>query len=97
MVLGSQIDKSRFADLWQTTGTAYVDGQPIGSGHSRDVMGHPLQAMAWIANHFQQRGHRFKAGQWVTTGSWLASFFPVSGQDLRFDIAGYADVAVFLR
>jgi 2-keto-4-pentenoate hydratase len=97
VVLGSQIDKSRFADLWQTTGTAYVDGQPIGSGHSRDVMGHPLQAMAWIANHFQQRGHRFKAGQWVTTGSWLASFFPVSGQDLRFDIAGCADVAVFIR
>jgi 2-keto-4-pentenoate hydratase len=97
VVLGSQIDKSRFADLWQATGTAHVDGHAIGSGHSRDVMGHPLQAMAWIANHFQQRGRRFKAGQWVTTGSWLASFFPVSGQDLRFDIAGCADVAVHIR
>ncbi|MSQ66477.1 MAG: hypothetical protein EXR37_09225 [Limnohabitans sp.] len=97
VVLGSQIDKARFDDLWQSTGTAYVDAQPIGSGHSRDVMGHPLQAMAWIANHFQQLGHRFKAGQWVTTGSWLASFFPVSGQDLRFEIAGCADVTVFIR
>jgi 2-keto-4-pentenoate hydratase len=97
VVLGTQIDRARFNDLWQTTGTAYVDGQPIGSGHSRDVMGHPLQAMAWIANHFQQRGRRFKAGQWVTTGSWLASFFPENGQDLRFDIAGCAEVSVQIR
>ncbi len=97
VVLGSQIDKSSFADLWQATGTAYVNGESIGSGHSRDVMGHPLQAMAWIANHFQQRGRRFKAGQWVTTGSWLASFFPVSGQNLRFDIAGCAEVLVHIR
>ena len=94
VVLGSQIDKSRFDDLWRATGTVYVDGQVLGSGHSADVMGHPLQAMAWIANHFQQRGRRFKAGQWVTTGSWLASNFPKAGQTLRFDIAGLADVTV---
>jgi 2-keto-4-pentenoate hydratase len=93
-VLGAQIDTSRFHDLWQATGTVYVDGQPIGSGHSRDVMGHPLQAMAWIANHFQQRGRRFKAGQWVTTGSWLASYFPKAGQQLRFEISGLSEVAV---
>lgn len=93
-VLGAHIDTSRFNDLWQATGTAYVDGQPIGSGHSRDVMGHPLQAMAWIANHFQQRGRRFKAGQWVTTGSWLASYFPKAGQQLRFVIADLSEVAV---
>jgi len=56
-----------------------------------------LQAMAWIANHFQQRGRRFKAGQWVTTGSWLASFFPLPGQHLRFDIAGCAEVQVHIH
>jgi 2-keto-4-pentenoate hydratase len=93
-VLGARIEKNQFPDLWQTTGTAFVDGQAIGSGHSRDVMGHPLTAMAWITNHFQQRGRRFKAGQWVTTGSWLASFFPLPGQHLRFDLAGCADVQV---
>ena len=96
-VLGSRIEKKQFSDLWQATGTAYADDQAIGSGHSRDVMGHPLQAMAWIANHFQQRGRRFKAGQWVTTGSWLASFFPLPGQHLRFDIAGCAEVQVHIH
>jgi len=36
VVLGDRIDKSQFDLLWQTTGTAYVNGQPIGHGHSRD-------------------------------------------------------------
>jgi len=94
VVLGDRIDKSRFTQLWQTTGTAFVNGQSIGSGHSRDVMGHPLQALAWIANHMASRGHAFKAGQWVTTGSWLASYFPKPGQALRFELVDGAQVCV---
>lgn len=94
VVLGDRIDKSQFDLLWQTTGTAYVNGQPIGHGHSRDVMGHPLQAMAWIANHMASRGHTCKAGQWVTTGSWLASYFPKAGQALCFELINGAQVCV---
>ena len=94
VVLGDFIDTSQFDMLWQSTGTAYVNGQPIGSGHSRDVMGHPLQAMAWIANHLSTRGHAFKAGQWVTTGSWLASYFPKPAEELRFELGAGAQVCV---
>ena len=96
VVLGDRIDKSQFDLLWQTTGTAYVNGQPIGHGHSRDVMGHPLQAMAWIANHMASRGHALKAGQWVTTGSWLASYFPEAGQGLCFELFDGARVCVHI-
>ena len=94
VVLGSRIDPAQFESLWLATGTAYSNGQEIGSGHSRDVMGHPLKAMAWMANHLQQRGHVFKAGQWVSTGSWVASYFPEPGEQLRFEIAGLAQVMV---
>jgi 2-keto-4-pentenoate hydratase len=94
VVLGNRIDKSQFDLLWQTTGTAYVNGQSIGHGHSRDVMGHPLQAMAWVANHMASRGHAFKAGQWVTTGSWLASYFPEAGEALCFELFDGARVCV---
>jgi 2-keto-4-pentenoate hydratase len=97
VVIGDRIDKSQFDLLWQTSGTAYVNGQPIGSGHSRDVMGHPLQAMAWIANHLSTRGHVFKAGQWVTTGSWLASYFPKPAEELRFELWPGAQVCVSIQ
>jgi 2-keto-4-pentenoate hydratase len=83
-VLGTAIAAKDFDTLWQTQATAYINEQAIGQGRCSDVMGHPLIAMAWIANHFAARGRQFKQGDWVTTGSWVASQFPQPGQHLRF-------------
>lgn len=94
VVLGSAIAAKDFDALWQTQATAYINGKAIGQGHSQDVMGHPLTAMAWIANHLRSRGKRFKAGDWVTTGSWVASQFPSAGQELGFDIRGLGEVTL---
>jgi 2-keto-4-pentenoate hydratase len=76
VVLGSAIAAKDFDALWLTQATAYINGKAIGQGQSQDVMGHPLTAMAWIANHLRSMGKHFKAGDWVTTGSWVASQFP---------------------
>ena len=93
-VLGSAIAAKDFDRLWQTQATAYINNQAIGQGHCGDVMGHPQIAMAWIANHLRRRGRHFKAGDWVTTGSWVASQFPLAGQTLRFAMPGLADVTL---
>ena len=94
VVLGSAIAAKDFDRLWQTQATACINNQAIGQGHCGDVMGHPLIAMAWIANHLRSRGRRFKAGDWVTTGSWVASQFPLAGQTLRFEMPGLAEVTL---
>ena len=93
-VLGPAIAAKDFDTLWQTQASAYVNDQAIGQGHCSDVMGHPLIAMAWIANHLRRRGRRFKAGDWVTTGSWVPSQFPLAGQTLRFAMPGLAEVTL---
>jgi len=94
VVLGSAIAAKDFDALWQTQATAYINGKAIGQGNSQDVMGHPLAAMAWIANHLHPYGKRFKAGDWVTTGSWVASQFPTAGQELRFEMKGLGEVTL---
>lgn len=94
VVLGSAIAAKDFDRLWSTQATAYINDQAIGQGHCGDVMGHPLIAMAWIANHLRRRGRHFKAGDWVTTGSWVASQFPLAGQTLRFEMPGLAEVTL---
>ncbi len=93
-VLGTAIAATDFERLWQTQATAYINDQAIGHGHCSDVMGHPLIAMAWIANHFTERGRRFKQGDWVTTGSWVASQFPLPGQTLRFAMPALGEVTL---
>lgn len=94
VVLGSAIAAKDFDRLWPTQATAYINDQAIGQGHCGDVMGHPLIAMAWIANHLCKRSRHFKAGDWVTTGSWVASQFPLAGQTLRFEMPGLAEVTL---
>ena len=94
VVLGSPIAAKDFDALWQCQASAFINGKAIGQGHCHDVMGHPLIAMAWIANHLRERGKRFKAGDWVTTGSWVASQFPTAGQELRFDIGDWGAVTL---
>ena len=32
-------------------GIARINGLIVGQGHGRDVMGHPFEALAWVANH----------------------------------------------
>ncbi len=93
-VLGPAIAAKDFDTLWQTQASAFVNEQVIGQGDCGDVMGHPLIAMAWIANHLRKRGRSFKAGDWVTTGSWVASQFPLAGQTLRFAMPGLAEVTL---
>ena len=96
VVLGSPIAPQHFDTLWQSQATASINDQVIGQGHCNDVMGHPLIAMAWIANHFRTQGRHFKAGDWVTTGSWVASQFPLAGQTLRFAMPGLAEVTLLV-
>lgn len=94
VVLGSAIAAKDFDRLWQTKANAFINDQAIGQGHCIDVMGHPLIAMTWIANHLLKRGRRFQAGDWVTTGSWVASQFPLTGQTLSFEMPGLAEVTL---
>lgn len=51
------------------TGEILVDGKQVFAGHVRDILGHPLNSLAWLANHLVARGTPLKAGEIVTLGS----------------------------
>src|SRR3569833_257057 len=55
-----------------------VDGQEVGAGVGSDVLGHPLDALAWLANSLAERGQVLKAGEIVLLGS-LVQVHWVSG------------------
>ncbi|MGG5822232.1 2-keto-4-pentenoate hydratase [Falsiroseomonas sp. HW251] len=42
--------------------------------------GHPLQSLAWLANHLQSFGLHLRAGEVVTTGSWTGLLHVPGGQ-----------------
>ena len=76
----------RAIDLASIQGVATINGQKVGEGHGRDAMGHPFEAVAWVANNLARRGKQLRAGHLVITGSLVTSKFPKAGDTVGFDL-----------
>jgi 2-oxo-3-hexenedioate decarboxylase/2-keto-4-pentenoate hydratase len=75
-------------DISDQTGVLWVDDREVDSGSTADVLGHPFDAVAWLAGHLAERGLRLEAGQWISTGSIATIRFPRRDERFRFEIAG---------
>lgn len=91
-VLGAPVEDWRTIDLAALRGIAYVNGEPAGEGRGADSMGHPLAALAWIANHLASHGQALRAGDIVLSGSLVTSKFPRAGDQLRFEAGALGTV-----
>lgn len=92
LVLGAPVKDLDAASLQALEGIAFIDGREVGRGTGRDVLGHPLDALAWLANHLVARGLPMKAGDIVTTGSLVKSQFPMAGSRIAFRLPGFGEV-----
>jgi 2-keto-4-pentenoate hydratase len=81
-------------DLEAVLGKATRESAPIGEGHGRDILGHPFNSVAWLANQLASRGQGLKAGQVVMTGSVMKTVFPSESGSYRFAIDGLGAVGV---
>jgi 2-oxo-3-hexenedioate decarboxylase/2-keto-4-pentenoate hydratase len=50
VVLGAPVSDWKRVDLAQVRAMLSINGRGIGSGTGGDVMGHPLNALAWLAD-----------------------------------------------
>ena len=94
VVLGAWQHDWRALDLAALKGVATINGAVAGEGYGRDVMGHPLDAMAWIARHLHARGATLKRGEFVITGSLITSKFPNAGDAVQFTVEGLGTVTL---
>ena len=69
----------------------------VAEGVGADVMGHPLDALAWLANQQAGRGQPLRAGMLVMTGSIIATRFVAVGDSVRFRVAGMPEVHVDIQ
>jgi len=91
-VLGAPVHDWKEIDLAALHGLAIIDGERVGEGHGADVMGHPFEALAWLANNLASRGLGLWRSDVVITGSLVASKFPRAGQAVRFDAGALGSV-----
>lgn len=97
VVLGLPVTNWRELDLAQVTARLSVNGREIGSGVGGDVMGHPLNALAWLADKLASAGTPLRRGMIVMTGSMVPIQYPVAGDRLLVEISGLGDVEMVVK
>jgi 2-keto-4-pentenoate hydratase len=96
-VLGKPVARSVAPDLLEVVARAVVNGEEAGRGTGADVLGHPHNALAWLANHLAAAGKGLRAGQIVLTGSLVKTVWLGAGDDVVMDLSGLGTVAVDFR
>ena len=69
VVLGEPVTHWRGIHLAGCRGSMHINGELAGEGMGSDVMGHPLEPLAWLANTLAAQGKELTAGMVVITGS----------------------------
>ncbi len=83
--------------LGELKGEAFINGASVGFGFAHDLMGHPLNAIAWLANEANDRGTYLKTGDIAMLGSLVTSKFPNKGDRLRFELEGFKPIHLHVK
>jgi 2-oxo-3-hexenedioate decarboxylase/2-keto-4-pentenoate hydratase len=97
-VLGPPVAGWRELDLPEVTGVTRLNGVEAGRGEGRAVMGHPFEALAWLANLRAGLGLGLRAGEFVLLGSVVETRWVSPGDEVTVAIDRLGEVrATFAR
>jgi 2-keto-4-pentenoate hydratase len=96
VVRGAPIPDWQRVDLAALPVRAVVDGATFASGTGAAVLGHPLNALLWLATALKQRGERLRAGDIVFTGTCTGITKVAAGQVFQGQFADYPAVEIRL-
>jgi 2-keto-4-pentenoate hydratase len=85
-VLGTPVSDWRGIDLCNARGVATINGVDVGQGRGADAMGHPLDAVAWLADHLASIGRALLRGDVVITGSIVTTKTVKPGDVVHFTV-----------
>jgi len=94
IVVGPPVTAWRSVDLERAVTRCWINDQPAGEGKTGDALGHPFEAVAWLANLLNRRDRMLERGMVVMTGSSITTKFPAPGDRVRFAIDGLGEVAL---
>jgi len=92
-VLGPAVTDWRRLDLGSLGGSMSIAGVEQGRGKGADVLGHPLNALAWLANNRVARGRPLRRGMVVLTGSIVSTKWPKAGETVTVTLEGLGEAS----
>ena len=95
-VLGDPVTGWNAIDLAAVRGIARINGTVVGEGRGAEAMGHPFDAVAWLADHLAAHGRGLRGGDVIITGSLVTSKRVNAGDRVTFEVEnlGAAELCV---
>jgi len=94
VIVGEQIVPLDGLDLAAETVTLTRNGVEVGSGNGAAVLGHPAEAVAWLANKLAEYDIALVAGQLVLPGAMCAAATVAAGETYRAVFTTIGEVSV---
>lgn len=92
--LGAPVTDWRALDLAMLAGHMRINGAEVGRGAGAMVMGHPLAALAWLANRRNADGDVLRRGEFVFLGSLVETKWLNAGDEVVIDIERLGQVSL---
>jgi 2-keto-4-pentenoate hydratase len=94
IALGSRLTPLSEFDVASEEVTYERNGEMVGTYSAAEVMGDPLNALAWLANHLATRGLAVEPGDVVMSGAITPMLRPKVGDTIRANFAHLGSVSV---
>lgn len=84
MVIGEPQRLEDWSTLADASATLVADGETVGEGRGADAMGHPFNAVRFLADELTALGRTLRAGEWILSGTVIRTHFPAVGSSLSY-------------
>ena len=94
VVLGRRVSDWRGRDLGAVAGRTMVNGEDVGEGRGADILGHPFNALVWLAGNLADRDRVLEAGEIILLGSLVQCQWLEPGDAAAIEIEGLGGASV---
>jgi 2-keto-4-pentenoate hydratase len=93
-ILANPVTDWKSVKLSQHPVNLMVNGKSFSRGSGQNVLGDPMNVVAWLANHLLSRELTLNAGDLVTTGTACDIYEAVAGDSIRADFGQLGSVSM---
>src|SRR5205085_2514646 len=91
-VAGTPVRPSDVGDLTAVTARVRINGSEVATGTGAAVLGHPYNAVAWLAGKLAEFGEGLRAGDVIMSGSFTRQFPLAAGDAVETTFEGLGAV-----
>ena len=93
-VLGEPVGPAETGGLDQLRGHMRINGEVVGEGIGRDILGHPLNALGWLGRALRGQGKQLHKGEVVLLGSLVQTVWVKQGDLVTVEVEGLGRAAL---